>query len=178
LDKEKPMNRTRTALLSMLVLPAGLASAPAAEGISPEAAFEKLKGLAGRWEGHVTTPDGPEGAIVYKVTAAGTLVTEVQFPDTDHEMVSLYYLDGGELRAKHFCSMGNQPEMKLDAKTSSENDLHFAFTGGTNMDASKDAHIHGAKISMRGDALESEWAVYTGGKEQGATRFFLSRVKD
>ncbi len=172
------MNRTNTAVLSILAFPASLGLALAADGLSPEAAFEKLKGLAGRWEGHLVTPDGPEGAVEYRVTAAGTLVTEVLFPGTDHEMVSVYYLDGDVLRGKHFCSMGNQPEMKLDLKASSENDLHFAFTGGTNMDPSKDAHMHGGKISIRGGRLESEWTMYNAGKEDGINRFFLTRAKD
>ncbi len=171
------MNRTKTALLSILAFLAGLGIAPAAEGLSPEAAFEKLKGLAGRWEGHVETSEGPAAVVEYRVTAAGTVVTEVQFPDTAHEMVSVYYLDGAELRGKHFCAMGNQPEMKLDAKSSSENELRFAFTGGTNMDSAKDVHMHGGKIAFRGETIESEWAVYAGAKEEGANRFFLSRAK-
>jgi hypothetical protein len=167
----------KTALPLIFVLVAGAPLAPAAEGLGPKAAFEKLKGLAGRWEGTVESPDGPRSTVEFRVTAAGTLVTEVQFPGTDYEMVSLYYIDGPELRAKHFCSMGNQPEMKLDAKASAENDLLFTFTGGTNMDAAKDTHVHEGKISIRGDRIESEWSVYTGGKEAGANRFFLSKVE-
>ena len=172
------MKRIRTLLLALLVFPAGLGPAAAAEGLSPEAAFEKLKGLAGRWEGNVESPAGPASTVEYRVTAAGTLVTEVQFPGTDYEMVSLFYLDGADLRAKHFCAMGNQPEMKFDPAASSETDLHFAFTGGTNMDPEKDAHVHGGTISFRGERLENEWSVYSGGKAGGANRFFLSRAKD
>ncbi|HEY7699409.1 MAG TPA: hypothetical protein VIE88_13390, partial [Vicinamibacteria bacterium] len=106
------------------------------------------------------------------------LVMEVLFPGSDHEMVTFYFLDGDELVAKHFCVMGNQPEMKLDADASSENELRFAFTGGSNLDPAKDVHMHGGRIAIRGDRLESEWAVYNGGKEDGANRFFLSRAKN
>lgn len=172
------MNRKTILLLSVLAWAGWLCLAVAADGLRPDAAFEELKGLAGRWEGHVVTPEGPEGAIEYRVTSAGTLVTEVLFPGTDHEMVSLYYLDGDELRAKHFCVMGNQPEMKLDTRASTENELRFVFSGGTNMDPAKDVHMHGGKMTIRGDRLESEWTVYNGGKEEGANRFFLSRVKN
>jgi hypothetical protein len=172
------MNRIRTSVIALLVFPAGIGLAAAAEGLSPKAAFEKLKGLAGRWEGNVESPGGPASAVEYRVTAAGTLVTEVQFPGTEYEMVSLFYLDGEDLRAKHFCAMGNQPEMKFDPSASSETDFHFAFTGGTNMDPAKDAHVHGGTISFRGERLENEWAVYSGGKPGGANRFFLSRAKD
>jgi len=71
-------------------------------------------------------------------------------------MVSVYYLDGDQLIAKHFWAMGNQPEMKLDPKASSDNELHFAFTGGTNLNAAQDAHMHGGSIAIRGDRLENE----------------------
>jgi hypothetical protein len=101
----------------------------------------------------------------------------VQFPGTDHEMVSVYFLDGDELVAKHYCAMGNQPEMKLDAKSSSPNELVFVFTGGTNLDAAKDYHIHGGKISIGDGRLESAWDVYSGATKETANRFFLARAK-
>jgi hypothetical protein len=170
------MNQRTIGLFALLAWGGSLGFA--ADGISPKSAFEKLKSLAGRWEGHVVSPDGPEGAVEYRVSSAGTLLSEVLFPGTDHEMVSVYFLDGEDLRGKHFCVMGNQPEMKLDPKTSNETELHFSFTGGTNLDPAKDAHMHGGKISILGDRLESEWTVYNGGKQEGANRFFLSRVKD
>ena len=56
--------------------------------------------------------------------------------------------------------------------------LHFAFTGGTNMDAAKDTHMHGGKIAIRGDRLENEWMVFASGKQEGANRFYLSRAKN
>jgi hypothetical protein len=68
--------------------------------------------------------------------------------------------------------------MKLDEKASSEKELHFAFTGGTNMDPAKDVHMHGGKITLLGDRLESEWMVFAGGKKEGANRFYLTRAKD
>jgi len=46
------------------------------------------------------------------------------------------------------------------------------------MDASKDAHMHGGKIAIRGESLENEWTVTSAGKLEGANRFFLSRAKD
>jgi hypothetical protein len=176
--REQPM-RTMTVTLVLICAWTGrLSLAREADAISPRAAFEKLKGLAGRWEGSVDTPDGPASVVEYRVTAAGKTVVEVMFPGSEYEMVSVYYMDGDRLVAKHFCAMGNQPEMKLDGKASSENELHFAFTGGTNMDPAKDTHMHGGKIAIRGDRLENEWMVFTTGKQEGANRFYLSRSKD
>ena len=75
-----------------------------ADGISPQTAFDKLKGPAGRWEGSVDTPDGPASAVEYRVTAAGKTVMEVMFPGSEYEMMSVYYMDGDQLIAKHFCA--------------------------------------------------------------------------
>jgi hypothetical protein len=164
--------------LALLTL-AAVAPAFAGDGLSAAAAFDKLKSLEGRWEGHVSTPDGPAGTLVYKVTSAGNTVMEYLFPGSDEEMVSVYYLDGEELVAKHFCAMGNQPEMKFVPKASSSSELHFTFSGGTNLSPAADPHIHGGKIMIRGaDTIESEWAIYQGGKEAGANRFFLTRAKE
>jgi hypothetical protein len=59
-----------TVLFSIL---AGAASPGSAlsEDVSPQAAFDRLKGLAGRWEGSVNSPDGPRSTVEFRVTAAG-----------------------------------------------------------------------------------------------------------
>lgn len=160
---------------SLLVLGLSVASGFAGDRLRPETALEKLKSLAGRWEGHVVTPDGPAGAVEYRVTSGGNAVMEILFPGDPHEMVSMYYIDGDRLAVKHYCAMGNQPEMRLDEATSSENELHFVFTGGTNLDPARDSYIHGGTIAIRGDRLENAWDVYSGEKKQSENRFFLTR---
>ena len=171
--------RTATiALASVCGWMGGLGLAFSSDGITSQAAFDKLKGLAGRWEGSVDTADGPASVVEYRVTAAGKTVVEVMFPGSEYEMVSVYYMDGDQLVAKHFCAMGNQPEMELDGKASSEKELHFAFTGGTNMDPANDTHMHGGRIAFVGDRLENEWMVFVSGKQEGANRFYLSRVEE
>ena len=172
------MKRTTIALASLLAWAGSLGHAFASEGVSPQAAFETLKGLAGRWEGSVGAPDGPRSTVEFRVTAAGNMVMETQFPGAPEEMVSIYYLDGDDLVAKHFCAMGNQPEMKLDPMASSEKELHFAFTGGTNLDPATDAHVHGGKIGIEGNRIEADWTVFSSGKEEGSNRFYLSRAKE
>jgi hypothetical protein len=99
---------------------------------------------------------------------------ETLFPGTDHEMISMYYLDGKDLVLTHYCAMGNQPKMKL---TQSKPDaLTFDFAGGTNLDAKKDVHIHSGKILfLDDDHLEAEWMVFQADKQIGANRFFLTR---
>ena len=66
-------------------------------------------------------------------------------------MVSVYHLDGKELRMTHYCAAGNQPRVKLDLAKSTPDELIFVFDGGTNLDPEKDMHIHGVRIKFEKD---------------------------
>ena len=159
---------------------AGWAAAPARTAppvVDGRAALERMKGLAGEWRGHVVTEDGPAAEVVYSVTAGGSAVVEKLFPRTDHEMVSMYHLDGGTLVLTHYCAMGNQPRMRMVAGSGAD-ELRFDFAGGANIDPAKDMHMHAGRLTFKGpDRLEAEWAVWDKGGPTGANRFFLDRVK-
>ena len=165
-------------------LPVGVATAPAEAAVKKapvggKAALERLKSLAGEWRGHVVTEDGPEATVVFAVTAAGTAVTEALFPGTDHEMLTVYHLEGDDLVLTHYCAMGNQPRMRLvQAAGTDPFEMRFDFMGGTNMDPARDGHMHSGRMTLRGaNRIEAEWAVYDKGKQAGANKFFLDRVK-
>ena len=106
----------------------------------------------------------------------GNAVEETLLPGSDHEMITMYFIDGDELRAKHFCGIGNQPEWKLDRAKSTADLLEFVFTGGTNMNAAKDGHVHGGRIRVVGERLENEWEYFEGGAKKGGHLFFLARA--
>jgi hypothetical protein len=166
--------RTLTTWAAALSLCAGAAQAGEAPSGSAQQALDRIKALVGTWNGHVAKPDGPPGSVRYELTGGGTTVVERLFPGTDHEMMTVYHLDGDKLMATHYCAMGNQPVMKLEKATASE--LSFGFVGGTNMDASKDVHIHSGRLRfVEGGGLESEWDVYEGPKQTGTNKFYLSR---
>lgn len=164
------------------ILVAGAAAhdvVPPTTQLDARAALERLKSLAGEWEGTVTTETGPRTKVVYGVTAAGTAVTEALFPGTEHEMLTVYHLEGNDLVLTHYCAMGNQPRMKLARAAGTDPvELRFDFAGGTGFVPAKDAHMHSGRMTLRGaNRLEAEWAVYEQGRQTGSNRFFLSRVK-
>lgn len=165
--------------VAMTASAAGAADTAAKAGPDGKAALERLKQLAGEWRGHVTTPDGPPVSVVYGLTAGGSTVTERLFPGTEHEMLTVYHLDGGELVLTHYCAMGNQPRMRLaQAAGTDPLELRFDFAGGANVDPAKDPHMHAGRMVLRGpDRLDAEWAVYEKGKQAGANKFFLERVR-
>jgi hypothetical protein len=132
---------------------------------APNPGLERLKKLAGEWL--ATDAEGkPTSQIVsvFKVTAAGSAVHETIFPGTPHEMVTVYHLNGPDLVLIHYCALGNQPHMKADPKSPS-NQLRFTFTGGSNLDAAKDMHMHEGSITfVDDDHIEWSWLAYQDGK--------------
>jgi hypothetical protein len=158
-----------------LLLGVLLAAAPA-RALDGKAAFNSLKKLAGSWEGHTQEADGPQAFARYELISGGTAVMETLFPGTEHEMRSIYFLEGNDLVLTHYCASGNQPKMKLDAAASTPQKLVFAFAGGTNLDPAKDGHIHSGRIELTGsNKIRSEWDFYKDGKQAGTHALLLNR---
>ena len=110
--------------------------------------LEKMAKLAGTWvaadeEGKPTD----QVVSVIKLTAGGSAVHETLFPGQEHEMVSIYTVDGGDLVMTHYCVLGNQPRMKADPNSPADK-IVFVFDGGTNLDPKKDKHMHGATLTI------------------------------
>jgi hypothetical protein len=146
-------------------------------GLEAKEAFARLKTLAGEWkaEGECSGMC-QDGKISYRVTANGSVVMETLFPGSDHEMISMYFLDQDELRMTHYCAAKNQPRMKLDRQASKPDELVFVFDGGTNLDPEKDMHVHSGRISFRSEGrVESEWDAYQGGKKVQTAKIVLTK---
>jgi hypothetical protein len=93
--------------------------------------FDRLKTLAGSWEGPVTTvpldPDmnGKPTRVTLRVTSRGNaLVHEMKEAGTPDDPtrydnpITMLYLDGDRLLLTHYCDAGNRPRMT--AKVSPE----------------------------------------------------------
>jgi hypothetical protein len=165
-------------LLSLLLAGTAHAAAPKPpEAPEPPAVFEKLKALAGEWRGSVGT-EGKPGGIDYRVTAGGSVVMETLLPGTPQEMISMYFLDRGQLRLTHYCAVGNQPEMMYDRKHSTPGEFVFKFDGGRGFSMRDDAHVHDGTIKIsEPHHLEATWNVWNQGKPVDAHHFVLTRAK-
>jgi len=146
--------------LLMLALSAGVYGEDKSEKpktTPAHAGLERMKKLAGTWvevgkDGKTTD----KVVSVVKVIGGGGVVHETLFPGQPHEMVSVYYVEKGDLVMTHYCVLGNQPRMKADPK-SPGNKLRFEFAGGTNLDPSKDKHMHEGTITFVDDD-HIEWS--------------------
>jgi hypothetical protein len=80
--------------------------------------FDKMKTLAGTWEGHVTTvPLAPEieEKVVHatlRVTSMGNaLMHEMTGAGRPDDPITMVYMDGDRLMLTHYCDAGNRPRM-------------------------------------------------------------------
>lgn len=143
-------------------------------------AFDAMKSLAGRWTATIEVDGEPSPVVFdYRVTAAGNALVEHMFPGTEHEMVTLYHLDGSDLRLTHYCAAGNQPSMLLAGASSPgspERILTFEFDRATNMASPQAGHMHRASYSILGpDHVIATWAYFTDGTLDHETHFDLMR---
>ena len=134
-------------------------------------AFDKLKSMAGTWEG--VMPDGKTSQVTYRVTSGGSaLLSEIS---PDDAMITMFHMDGDRLMMTHYCGAGNQPRMKgtlsPDGKT-----VVFEFVDATNLSSPNAGHMHRAVFTMADATHHTEdWTYVSNGKEE-THRFELHRV--
>lgn len=168
------MNRFVWSMSALLALTIGVHA-------EEKPSLDKIKKLAGEWVAADDKGKPTDKVVsVFRVIAGGSAVQETIFPGQGEEMVSVYHMDGKDLIMTHYCSMGNQPKMKLDPK-GKDNQLKFAFAGGTNFDPAKDMHMHEGSITIiDDDHIEWSWQGYMDGKpakEHGVTMKLVRKKK-
>lgn len=142
------------------------------------AAFEALKTLVGDWVlvGEDGKPTDQIGSS-FSLTAGGSVLRETLFPGTEHEMLTVYYLEGDELVLTHYCVLGNQPHMKA-AASSTASHISFECTPGGRIHCDKDSHMHTGIIDIVGpDRLKARWRKFEAGEGTETAEFELVRKK-
>ncbi|HEY2548119.1 MAG TPA: hypothetical protein VGI46_18750 [Candidatus Acidoferrum sp.] len=159
--------KKRTAVFAaILALVFAVAISSARAGGNGAIAFEQLKSLAGHWETGKSSTD--KATLDLELTAGGTAVIErenITDKGKTVEMITLYYLDGDQLKMTHYCMTGNQPTMHgtyaPDTKT-----LTFDFEGATNLKSPNDGHMHHAVYTfIDSDHLKTAWTFQKDQKE-------------
>jgi hypothetical protein len=83
---------------------------PSASQSDAQKAFEKLKTLAGSWQGSVM---GMSVQATIRVTSRGNAIlhemTSSAMPDNP---ITMIYVDGDRLLLTHYCDSGNRPQME------------------------------------------------------------------
>jgi hypothetical protein len=144
--------------------------------------FDKLKTLAGSWEGHVTTVpqeaaiEGKTMQVSLRATSMGNaLMHEMTGAGRPDDPITMLYVDEDRLLLTHYCDAGNRPrmtgKMSPDGKT-----VEFEFldvAGGTQY-----GHMHHAVFTVL-DANHhiEDWTYMTPGDKPVHAHLDLQRTK-
>jgi hypothetical protein len=140
--------------------------------------FERIKSLSGEWKVSEGSGEHGEdrGTVTYKATAGNSAVLETLFRGTEHEMVTLYFVDKDGLALTHYCMLGNRPHMR--AQPGSKDDkLAFKCSEGDNSAIESEVHMHQVTFTFTDpDHVKTEWVLYKGGKPDSTHSFKLVRM--
>lgn len=145
--------------------------------------FDKLKTLAGSWEGRVTT-DMPEAAtmgdkpmqVSIRVTSRGNaLLHEMTQAGSPDDPITMFYLDTDRLLLTHFCDAGNRPRMagkvSADGKTV---EFDFLDVAGS----TQHGYMHHAAFTILDENHHTEdWTFMLKGDKPVLAHFDLRRTR-
>jgi len=152
-------------VLLALVLPVAAGPrASANEKAKSAAAFERLISLVGEWEG---TNSSGQVKATYTLVSGGSALMERLKSANEPEMLTLYTLDGDHLLVTHYCSMGNQPQMRTASITELSDSLSFKIVQVTGMKSPDEGHMTALILTMPDkDHFTQKWTFRDKGKEQ------------
>ena len=171
------MNSLRLMLSVILVSACTVALAQS----DAQKSFDKMKTLAGSWEGRITTtppePDieGKLAQVSLRVTSMGNaLMHEATGMGRPDDPITMFYMDGDRLLLTHYCDAGNRPRMtgKLspDGKT-----VEFEFLDVAGSTQYGHMH-HGVFTFIDANHHTEDWTFMHGDKPVHA-HFELQRTK-
>jgi hypothetical protein len=161
--------RPRVRIFRAVVIASAIALAAGPQSYAGEkarsaAAFEKLISLVGEWEG---TNTAGHVKATYTMVSGGTALMERLQSANEPEMITLYSLDGDHLRMTHYCSAGNQPQMKTATITELNGALTFQAYQVTGLKTPNDGHMTGLTLMMPDkDHFTQQWTYREKGKAQ------------
>jgi hypothetical protein len=144
--------------------------------------FDKLKTLAGSWEGHVTTLppqaeiEGKLMQVTLRATSMGNaLMHEMTGAGRPDDPITLLYLDGDRLLLTHYCDAGNRPRMVGKASPDGKTvEFDFLDVAGS----TQYGHMHHAVFTVI-DANHhvEDWTYMQPGDKPVHAHFDLQRTK-
>lgn len=142
--------------MALLIWLAGFRQLAASPGSAE--AFAQLKTLVGHWKEQKASEN--KSTLDIELTAGGTTLLE-KFRMVEQgkpvEMITMYYLDGGQVKLTHYCMAGNQPTMRGSYAPETRT-LTFDFENATNLKTANDGHMHHAVYKfIDNDHFQTTW---------------------
>ncbi|HEV8606817.1 MAG TPA: hypothetical protein VGQ99_15840 [Tepidisphaeraceae bacterium] len=137
--------------------------------------FSAIQALEGTWIAAAPAEGQKPMTLVFRPTAGGSAMMETMSPGSEHEMLNVYTNDERGVTLTHYCMMGNQPRMRL--ASAKDGVLKFEYVDGGNLKSRDEAHMDSVEITIKGDRLTQDWAMYQDGKVTGHHTFEFKRQK-
>jgi hypothetical protein len=135
-----------------LLVPASMAQAPN----YANNAFQKLRALAGDWEGKDDA--GKMAKTQFRLVAGDTAILETLAMSGMEEMLTLYSVDGDGIALVHYCPTNNQPRMRAIPTSAALKDLVFSFQSATNLPDPSIGHEQKMVLHFDGpDQIVERW---------------------
>ena len=160
-------------------LSGGASSAIADEGHKPyvgSKALERMKQLAGNWEGEGDFGKGIEKVKAnYRLTSANSTIIETFHMGMPQEMVSVYHDDKNKkLTMTHYCAVANQPKLVLTEL--GNNKVKMDLSSDSDIDVAHEMHIHSFTVEFEGpDKMIHRWTSYAEGKKAQVVKVVFTR---
>jgi hypothetical protein len=171
--------RTVLAVLGVSLLtgatPSAVADAPGAR------IFERMKALAGEWEGTYEWSQGRTGGgplrVNYFLTGAGSALVESLVQGGVTTMTTVYHLDGADLRMTHYCAARNQPRLKAVKVDEAAGSAEFTLVDVTGVGPKNPGYVEGFLIELLdGDRLHLRFIFGGGPGRSGVENIFVRRI--
>jgi hypothetical protein len=147
----------------------------ASTGTLADAAIQKLRALAGEWQGR--DAEGNQVKSSFVPIASDTAVMEtLTMPEQTDDMVTLYSVDGESILLMHYCPTNNQPRMSAVPERMPIKELVFSFQGAGNLPDPSVGHEY--KLVLRfddRDHITERWTWRNKGKDTEMV-FHLTRT--
>ena len=167
---------TRGKMVTLVTAALCLTAAPAMAQSKAQASFDRMKALAGEWDG--TGGNGKPTHVTYRVVSNGSVLEETMNVGTEETMLTVYHLDGDRVMVTHYCAAGNQPRMVATPDPKSPNVVAFKFLDATNLPSLETGHMRNLVLSIVDkDHVTQQWTWHEKGKEDKWDLFKLTRKR-
>lgn len=160
----------RTMLACLLAALAMLnASASRADA---QAAFAKMRSLVGEW--HAPLSNDETMIDIFRPIAFGTALLHEEWKNGEQLTATVFYVDGSQLRADHYCDMGNQ--LRYVDESTDPQVLRFVLNDASNLDTHP-KHFHSTTWRyVDAEHHVQDWEIAVPGKPSKTIRMDFTRV--
>jgi hypothetical protein len=158
-------------MLACLLAPLAMLN-PASSQADAQSAFAKMRSLVGEW--HAPLPNDETMIDIFRPIAFGTALLHEEWKNGEQLTATVFYVDAGQLRADHFCDMGNQLRYVDESKDPQV--LQFVLRDASNLETHPN-HFHSTTWRyVDAEHHVQDWEIAVPGKPSKSIRMNFARV--